>query len=78
MGEMHSLSLLGSATCSVRNFVRTELRTVLAIASATAPTGAIQPIASRKEPTILLGQGEPFVPFGLKRKTREMQGAPCV
>jgi hypothetical protein len=33
-----ALSVLGSATCSVLDYVRTELRTMLAIAKASAPT----------------------------------------
>ncbi len=45
-----ALSLLGSPTCSVLYFVRTELRTVLAIAFSDRIETAMQPLASRSQP----------------------------
>ena len=44
-----ALSLLGSATCSVLDFVRTELRTMLAIAFSDCIDMAMYPLASRDE-----------------------------
>ena len=44
-----ALSLLGSATCFVLDFVRTEPRTMLAMAFSDRIDRAMQPLASRKE-----------------------------
>jgi hypothetical protein len=40
--NLRTLSLLGSATCSVRDFVRTDLRTMLAIALGKAHVSACE------------------------------------
>ena len=48
-----ALSLLGSATRSLLDFVETELRTVFAIAFGDRSGRAMQPLASRSSPTIL-------------------------
>ena len=45
-----ALSLLGCATCSVLDFVRTELRTMLAIAFSDRIDSTMQPLASRSQP----------------------------
>src|SRR5262249_9147418 len=49
------LSLLGSATCSVPDCGRTELRTMLAIAFRDRTDRTMRPVASRRSPTLLSG-----------------------
>lgn len=48
-GETACPVVLGSATCSVPDFVRTELRTMLAITFGDRIGKAMQPVASRKQ-----------------------------
>jgi hypothetical protein len=52
-----TLSLLGSATCSVPDSVRTELRTMLAIAFSERIDRACNPSQVATSPTILTRRG---------------------